>query len=472
MLDILLLNGIVITMQGEGTGVINRGAVGIKGDKIQCVGEANEIQEKYKALRTINADGKIIMPGLIDSHTHSNMAITRGLAQDIELWLERGIGPYLNNWTKEDRIAGSKLHILEEVKSGTTTIMDYDLDMVSIAKFYESSGIRARLANNINEFPSAQHLLDLNKPYKFDRLKGEQLLAEGVELMDKYGSSPEKRISALFGPQGVDMVSKDTFMEIKNLSRKYDAMISIHLSQAPFEVDQCKMRYGVSPVEWLEQNGMLNEKLIGAHMHYNTDEENKKCAMAGVKLVFCPNSIGLIDGMISPVNDYIDYGGIVAIGTDQATGNNNANLFSDMKMGAILGKIQKQNPTCLPAWKVLRMCTIEAAEVLGMDSFVGSLEVGKKADVILINTKTPGLTPVLCEPIRNVVPNLVYAGTGADVEMSIIDGKIIMEDKKILTMDEDEIIDEAQNLAQELVSRAYDELVDVDSDILRLMNYY
>lgn len=470
--DLLIKNGIVITMQGKGTGIINSGTVGVTDDRITYVGDAKGLLETVTADRVIDATDKIIMPGLIDTHTHSHYGITRGLAQDIELWQERGIGPYLNNWTVEDRVAGSALHILEEIKHGTTTIMDFDIDMLQVAEIVQQSGMRARLATKVNELAEVQHLVDLNELYEFDVEHAVPSYEDSLCLLDKYGTSGENRISATLGLRGVDMITKETLLKIRDKAREYDAMINIHLADAPFEVEQCLKRNGMTPVEYLEDNDMLNERLIAAHMHHNTVEEQKRCAAAGVKMIFCPASIGVIDGLIPFAVDYLNYGGVVGIGSDQATGNNNASMFSDMKIGAILGKVQKEDPTVLPSWKILRMCTIEAAQTIGLEKYIGSLEVGKKADIIILDGKAPTLTPLLLDPVRNIVPNLVYAATGDEVETSIVDGQIIMENRDVRFLDENEVIENANFRAQDLAGRAYTELEEVEADFLKLKEYY
>ena len=451
MLDILIHSGYVITMQGKGTGVIVNGAVGIEGNRIVCVGDSEDLMKQYQAHRYIDAKNKVVMPGLIDAHCHASDAVFRGVAQDIDLWLERGIGPFQEHWTLGHRRAGAALHVLEGVKNGTTTFNDSEFELdSSVAATFDQFGVRARLSTLVNELPRDQYEVDLNELYTFDPAHGEEGLRDAKELINAYGTDKNNRISCMVAPQGMDMVSEELMMELKELALTNGTMIHIHLSQAPFEVFQTVKRYGLRPVALLEKFGLLNSNTLGAHLTENTLDETIHAAKCGLRMAFCPGSIGIIDGLVPPAMDFSEAGGIVGLGTDQAPGNNCINMFNEMKFASILNKVKYQQPTAMPAWQVMRMATIDAARAIGLEDQIGSLEPGKKADIILIDLRSPNLMPVLTDPVRNIVPNLVFSGRGNEVIMSIIDGNIIMEDRKVLTVNEDAILDEVQNMGEQM----------------------
>jgi 5-methylthioadenosine/S-adenosylhomocysteine deaminase len=469
MLDMLIHGATVITMQGEGTGVIPKGAVGIKGDKICCVGEDSEILKQFDAHRHVNASGKVVLPGFVDSHTHSADALLRGTAQDIDLWLEKGIGPFMEVMSGEHRAAASALHILEGLKNGITCYCDFYYPMAQIVNLYEDFGLRARVATMITELPPDQYMVNLDDLYSFDRSQGATYLQDNLDVMDRYGADPANRLSCMFGPQGLDMVSRETMLEIKGLAGKYGAMIHIHLMQTPFEVYQVEKRYGVRPVDFLEQLGMLNDRTLAAHLIESSREETAKAASSGVRMAFCPYSLGIIAGVVPPVVDFIEAGGIAGLGTDGAAGNNQINMFSEMKFASVLNKVKFEDAKVMPAWKCLRLATIEAAQAIGLGDQIGSIEVGKKADVIIVGLGYPNLRPIVEDPIRTVVPNLVYSGNGKEVEMVIVDGKVIMEDRNVLTVDEEEIIKNAQAKANDMAKKATPGLIRSEATILSMM---
>ncbi|MFZ7944215.1 amidohydrolase family protein, partial [Neobacillus sp. 19] len=200
-----------------------------------------------------------------------------------------------------------------------------------------------------------------------------------------------------------------------------------------------------------------------------TDEETEAIAKSGAGMVYCSGSIGIIDGLVPPVLKFIESGGIAGLGSDQAPGNNCNNMFNEMKFAAILNKVKRSNPTVFPAALSLRLATIDAAKVMGIDHEVGSLKKGKKADVIMINLLEPTLSPLFIDPIRNIIPNLVYSARGHEVETSIIDGKIIMENRQITTIDTRSAILDAQQAAKEVSLRAKKDILQADSEMLRMM---
>ena len=454
MLDLIIKNAIVLTMAGKGVGLIEDGAVGIKDDTIVVVDDSVTVSKNYKAEREIDAKGKVVLPGFINVHCHSYYGVMcRGILTDLEFFLEEGLAGYTDTLDIEKGIAGSKAHILEGIKHGTTTFGDMGSNYDMIAKVHDEFGTRARVCEYIRELP--WNISDmLEGDYKFDRKYAEAGIKAMMNLLNTYGVDPENRISAMVCFQALDYISEELIIELREIARSHNAMIHTHLSQSPFEVEQAIKRFGMRPVDVFEKLGILNENTLAAHLVYNTPEENKKTAESGVKMACCPSSWGEV-GVVPPVAQFLDAGGIVGIGSDEAayTGVNPA---QDMKISYILSNIDaytnKKNFITMST--ALRLQTIEAAKALGIGNVVGSLEPGKKADVIIINPDVINLTPVLLSPLTNIPQNIVSTATGNEVETVIIDGKIIMEDFEIKTFDERKVIDDAQKLGQEAAEDA------------------
>lgn len=455
MLDIIIYGGYVVTMEGPGTGLINNGAVGIKGNKIEVVGSTDEVMRQYKAHRYIEAIGKAILPGFVDVHMHTSNAIVRGVSQDLPAseWMFRGILPMLSVAQPDDLAKGSMLNILEALKSGTTTFCDFDVPMLAIAPNYEKAKVRAVLSNMINELPVDVSVIEHGIEYPLNSAIGQQKLADNTALIEHYHQSNGGRITCRYGPQAVDMCSVELLREIKNLADQKNVLINMHVTQSKEEIVQCKLRTGKRPVALLEELGYLNSHLLAAHMTNAELWEVEQVARSGAALCLCSNSIDIISGELPPAQEFLSFGGKVGLGTDQAPGNNCNMMFNEMKITALLHKYKNADATVFPAWKVLRMETIEAAQALGMEKSIGSLRAGKLADIIIVNLQVPHLTPILEVPVRNIVPNLVYAARGGEVETVLVDGQFVVENHKVLTVNECEAVTEANAAARSMELR-------------------
>ncbi|SFH91807.1 5-methylthioadenosine/S-adenosylhomocysteine deaminase [Tindallia magadiensis] len=453
MISLLIKNAWLLTMQGEACGFVEKGAVAVDKDKIISVGKTEELENKWQAEKVIDATGKVVLPGLIDAHIHTGMALYRGVAQDMNNWLQKGVGPFFNGITDEEISIGSMLNVLEGIKAGTTTFGDYDYPMARIVNNHYQAGVRCHVASMVNELPSNLHHLRVGEIYPLDQTIGKRKLKEAIELLDKWHRKGNGRITCALGPQGADMVSKELLLEMRKLAKTYGVKVHIHVAQGERETDQMIKRYGMRTVEYLNSIGYLDEDLMAVHLTDATKEEVELLAKSGVSMIHCPGSIGLIDGIVPPVIEYMEAGGKVGLGSDQAPGNNCNNMFNEMKSAAIFNKIKKADPTVMPAEKALRLATIEGAKAIGLEKEVGSLEVGKKADMIIVNMQEPGLSPVILKPVNNIVANLVYSARGHEVETSIIDGEIIMENRWIRSVDEQEVIQKAQRAANSLSER-------------------
>ena len=465
--SILIKNGIVLTMRGEGVGTIEDGSVYIEGQDIVAVGRTHEIARKYKnADKTIDANGKAVLPGFVDGHIHTSLTLLRGEAQDVpEIeWMLKTMAPFSKHIRPNHVEKGAALGVLEAVKSGTTTFGEIGGNMGPVAeKVFIPSGVRANLANTINEIGPGSRP-DAHKPYIFFEEIGDKKLKEAIELIDKYDGKGEGRISCIFGPHGADMMSEELLLRVKEKASEYGKLAHIHVAQGGREEIQMKLRYDTTTIKYLDSIEYLDDKLIAAHCHQTTDGEVALLAQRGVRYASCPASIGIIDGITPPLGLFIQSGGKWAtIGSDQASGNNHHNMLVEMKVAALLNKTRHKDPTVLPSWKMLRLATVEGATALGIGNKIGSIEAGKKADLIIIDLKVPHMTPVIMNPVRNIAPNIVYSARGDEVTDVIINGKMIVEDKRVLTMNEEEIITEAQKAAEEICRNAAEDYMKADS---------
>jgi len=457
MIDILILHGDVFTMAGKGVGYLQDGAVAVNGGRIVAVGPTSELENEYRAEKTIDATMKAVLPGLIDGHLHTAIAILRGLGQDAPTWHE-GVDPYFEQLTPDAVLAGAQLSAMEALRAGTTTLGDYGPGMLMVLPFYEKLGIRARVCSLISEVPPVESVLAEGELYPFDKSIGDVRLMENLELIDKWNGAANGRISVLIGPQGPDYCTIELFKKIKETAEKHTLRIHLHIGQGDREILQMKNRYGKRPVEFLEEIGYLDDRLIAVHMVKCTNEEVEKIARSGASMAFCPSSLIICDGIVPPADVFSRAGGNVCLGTDETSSNNGTNIFSEMKLASLALNMKNQDTTCMPTWKVLRMATIEGAKALGIDDEIGSLEENKKADIILIDLKKPSMLPVLRDPVRNIVPNLVLSARGDEVAISIIDGTVVYENGRILTINEDELTQFIQEISEEINLQAAKEV--------------
>ena len=469
MLDIIIMNGILITMEGKGVGIINNGAVGIKGNRISVVGETHEVLNSHRAHRYIDATRKVVMPGLIDAHMHSALGILRGLAQDISNWMQKGMWLFSGANTNDTIIPGSMMNLIEAVKAGTTTVCDYDRPMEQMIHNHVKIGLRARVASTINALPPGLSKLAIGDLYPLDPALGNRRYEQNVALFNDWHGYDDNRVTVLMGPQGPDMLPRELLLEIKEFAEKNDTMIHMHVAQGDREIDQMLKRFGKRSIQYLDEIGYLNHRLMAVHMTEATREETQLLAKRGASMILCSGSIGIIDGIVPPSAEFLEVSDRLALGSDQAPGNNCNNMWNEMKLTAILNKCKARDPSVYTAGRMLRMATIDSARAIGMDGEIGSLKPGKKADIILINMDEPGLAPIYLAPLRNIVPNLVYSARGHEVETSIIDGKVVMENRRLLTVNEKEVVMNAHAAAQKISERTMDTYPQYNTPLYRMM---
>ncbi len=417
--DLLVSGGTVVTMD-PGKRLLDDGAIAVRGDRIIELGSSGEIRAKYAARRTISAVGTIILPGLINTHNHAPMVLFRGIADDLRLmdWLQNFIFPAeAKNVTSEFVEWGTLLACLEMIRSGTTAYADmyYFEDQVAAATAH--AGMRGVLGETIIQFPVPDNKTPgaaLTYTEKFiKRWKGSSLIIPAVAPHAPYTNSGE------------------TLKACKALADRYGVPMIIHVSETQDEVRQIKEKYGTTSTKWLEQLGVLGPSVLFNHGVWLTEEDLAAVKKHGVSVSHNPESNMKLASGTAPVVRMLSMGIHVGLGTDGAASNNNLDMFETMDFAAKLHKLAAMDPTVLPAPQVVELATIGGARALRMDRDIGSLEPGKKADFILVDA---GLAHAL--PLYNVYSQLVYDLKGGDVRTSVIDGKIVMLDRRVLTLDE------------------------------------
>jgi len=452
--DILLTHAHLFTMQGAGVGYIADGAAAVEGNRIVAVGSTADLTPRFQADETLDATGCAVLPGLIDAHMHTPWAIARGVAQDVAHWMQKALAPYSRHLTPEAALAGAKLNVIEALKAGTTTMVDYTQPVPGWAEFFVQTGVRGRLTPNINALPrggmAGWKIGDL---YPFDLDEGQRQINAAAAFARDWHGAADGRITVMLGPQAPDMLPKDQLLQVKRLADRDGLMIHMHVAQGDREINQMVKRFGQRTPAYLQELGYLDNQLLAVHLTEATDEEAALIAASGVGMALCSGSIGIIDGIVPPSHAFRQAGGMVALGSDQAAGNNCNNIFNEMKLTALFNKIKYRDPTVLPAWEALRMATVEGARAIGLGDEIGSLEAGKQADLIVVDLAAPNLSPVMAAPVRNIVPNLVYAASGHEVRDVMVAGRLVVRAGRVLTADEAAIQAEAQAQAGALARR-------------------
>ena len=447
--DLLVLHAHLLTMQGKGVGYLRDGAVAVRADSIVDVGSSTELAQRYQAGETLDASGCAVLPGLVDVHMHTVYAIVRGVAQDISDWMQKGLAPFARHMDADAARAGTRLNIIEAMQAGTTTMGDYVRPYPGWGECYAEAGVRACLTPTINALPPGGMAgLKLGELYPLDEEAGRASIAEAVAICDRWQGAEGGRISTMLGPQGTDMIGLAQLLEVARIAEERDLMLHVHVAQGSREIDQMMKRYGQRTPAFLQDNGLLNERLLAVHLTEASDEETDLIAHSGAPMALCSGSIGIIDGIVPPAHRFRQQGGIVGLGSDQASGNNCNNIFNEMKLTALFNKIRYRDPEVMPAWEVLRMGTIEGAKAMGLGHRIGSLEAGKQADLIVVDINTPNLLPIIDAPVRTLVPNLIYSGTGKEVQTVVVAGRIVMRNRDVLTLNESKVRDEAQHQAE------------------------
>jgi len=427
---ILIKNTILIT-QNSKRQIIKNGGLVIEKGLIKDIGLSEKIEKKYKkaSKKIINGKGKVVLPGLINTHGHLAMTLLRGYADDmgLEEWWVKHVYPIESKFGKKEVYWGSLLAMIEMIKSGTTCFSDFYYYSDEVGRATEEIGMRGSLGCAILDVPT------------FYYKTTDEAFKLAQDVIDKFKNHSLIKVS--LAPHMFQTTSLDTYIRAKKLADKNNLFLTTHTSETKLEVNFSLKKYKKRPIEILDKAGILDERTFLAHCCWLDKKEIKILAQTNSSVVHCPISNMKLASGIMPLPEMINSGINVGLGTDSACSNNNLDMFEEMKVAALLHKISNLDPTIVNAQTVLDMATINGAKALGMEKEIGSLEKGKKADLSIIDFEKSHLIPH-----HNLVSHLVYSAQGSDVETVIINGKIIME-KRILKKDlEDKVSKEIKKL--------------------------
>lgn len=426
--DLIISGRYVLTIDAAQT-IFKNGAVAILGDKILAVDNLEKIQTNYQAQESIDVGNSIIMPGLINAHTHAAMTFLRGLADDLPLdeWLQKHIWPAEGKNLNADFVYKfTQLACLEMIKSGTTCFNDMYFFADRVAEAAINAGMRAVISEAILVFPTASS----PSPDKTIEIALDQ-----IEIFKN-----NELIEVAFAPHSIYTCSREVLEQVAELARKHNKLIHIHLSETKKELADCQTTNGKSPVAYLKDAGLLSERTIAAHSIWLSEEDLDIYKQYQVKVAHSPISNMKLASGVMPLGKMRERGITAGLGTDGAASNNTLDMWSDMRTCALLHKISQLDPTAATARDIIKMATIDGAKVLGLDKKLGSLEVGKRADMITINLNQPHLTP-----IYDPYSHLAYAVTGSDVNDVLISGRVVMRNRSIKTIDEEKILNDIKN---------------------------
>lgn len=429
-IDLLISGGTALLMDENNT-CLKDAAIAIHNTSILDIGSKENILCRYSAKKVINAEGALILPGLVNCHTHAAMTCFRGIADDLELmdWLNnyifpaeaKNVNPHLAYW-------GSLLACAEMIKSGTTTFCDMYIFEDETARATKEAGMRCLLGEVLFDFPS---------PNCKTPAEG---LAYTRHLAEKWKNDP--LINIIVEPHALYTCSPDLLRNAKAIADEYHLMLGVHFLENQSEQAQLEQKYGQSATAFMEEIGYLNDRLLAFHCVCFSEEDRKRFAQYECKVAHNPASNMKLASGIAPVPDMIKNAITVGLGTDGCASNNTLDMIREMNTAAKLHKVARLDPTVMDAQTVVRMATINGAKALGLDRITGSLEIGKKADIITVGLDKPHLTP-----LYNEFSHLVYAAGGADVDCAIINGRLVMENRKLLTINEADVMTEVRKIA-------------------------
>jgi 5-methylthioadenosine/S-adenosylhomocysteine deaminase len=426
--DLLVTGGLIVTMDPSRT-IYDDGAIAVKGDSIVAVGPRTAIENQYSATQTIDARGKLVMPGFINGHTHVPMTLFRGLHDDVTLddWLRKYIFPAEAKNVNEEFVRwGTRLAAAEQIRSGVTTFADMYYFEDSVAEETKAAGMRGVLGETWLDFPAPDNKTET------------AMIAYTEKYLQKWQGDP--LIHAAVAPHSIYTCSRKTLEDAMGLARKYKAPILIHVAEMKKEWEDSKKQNGASPVLYLQTVGLLGPDVLAAHCIFVDETDRKILAQHNVGCVHNPSSNMMLASGVSPVPEMRTAGVAVGLGTDGPAGSNNdLDLMEEMDLAAKLAKITKNDPLALNAKAVVEMGTIDGARALHMEKEIGSLEARKKADLILIRLDRPNAVPMY-----DVYAQLAYALKASDVQTVVIGGRVVMRDQILLTVKEAEAVAKAR----------------------------
>ena len=431
-MDLLIRNGLVVTQDDEHR-ILFETDIAVMDGRIFALGKNLD----FFAIHEINASKKAVLPGLVDAHMHETL--TRGLCEDLPLdrWLEEICFPLDRSYTPEIMYASALMNQLEMIRGGITTFIDIYRYPDACAQVAMQSGLRGIFVPQIiTSSPDA---------------------GESIESAEKFVSEWKGRSPLIipgFGPHAPYSLPLEGYAELAALAEKYDVLMHTHLSETQWEVETIREQYGCTPTEMLHRAGALNSRLSVAHGVHLTENDVSLLVQNGVGLAYNPSSNMKLASGVARIPEYVAAGLVVGLGTDSNLSNNNLDMFEEMRLGAMLQKLGRNDASSMPVQMMLDMATCNGAQILGLESEVGSLEVGKQADIILLDLNQPHLWPLIDGNHQNIEEQIVYSANASDVSHTLVAGKVLMADKQVLTLDAEEAFYAIQQANLSLMKRA------------------
>src|ERR1700694_4168677 len=434
--DLIVTSGTVVTMDGA-RAIYDDGIIVVKGDTIVAVGPRRELEGKYLASETVNAKGGLVLPGFINGHTHVPMTLFRGIHDDVTLndWLYKYIFPAEKKNVNEEFVRwGTRLAAAEQIRGGVTTFADMYYFEDAVAEETKAAGMRGVLGESILDFPAP------------DNKTNAAMLDYTEKFLKRWQGDP--LIHAAAAPHSIYTCSQRTLQDSAALARKYHAPILIHVGETKKELNDSREKNGTTPVQYLDKLGILGPDLVAAHCIFVDEADRKILAQRQAGCVHNPSSNMMLASGVSPVPELRAAGVALGLGTDGPAGSNNdLDLMEEMDLAAKLQKITRMNPLALGAKAVVEMATIDGAKALHMEKEIGSLEAGKKADIIVISLNEPNAVPMY-----DVYAQLAYALKGNDVETVVIGGRVVMREHQLLTVKEEEVLAKAREYQKKVAA--------------------
>jgi 5-methylthioadenosine/S-adenosylhomocysteine deaminase len=428
----LLIRGATLVTVNAEDEVLTEGDLAIADDRIVGVGAA---PSDFVPDRVLDGRDRIVLPGLVNTHTHLAMTLMRNYADDLAFWpwLMERVKPLEDHLTAEDVRVGARLGIAELIRGGTTCFHDMYFFMDQVAEEVATAGLRGCLTGAL-----------------FDNSgQGDALLRSAVGLHERWHGGADGRVTVRLGPHSAYLCSPDYLRRILREAERLDCGLHIHLAETEHEVEDSRRQHGKTPVQLLADLGCFRVPVVAAHAIYVDDDDQRLLREGHVSVAHNPSSNLKLANGIAPVQALLDRGINVGLGTDGAASNNNLNLFEEMHMAALLQKWLERDAEALPARQVLRMATIQGAKALGLDAEIGSLEVGKQADVVIVDAAQPHLAPR-----HDPVALLVYSAQAADVCTVLVKGRVLLEDRALQTLDATELLATAAEQTRRLHARS------------------
>jgi len=449
----MLYQGCTIVTLDHQRRILTDGAMVVDEGAITAIGKREDLIRKFPDEEQLDLKGGLVIPGLVNTHVHLSQALIRGCADDLALidWLTKRVWVLQGNYTEDDGRLSAELCILEMLKSGTTSFIEsmtaghYGFD--GIAKVVERSGIRAALSKIVMDLPSYAQAANSMHPGMIE--DPDETFQQTLDLYDKWNGAAGGRIQVWFGPRPPGGSSSQLLRKMMAAARERNMGVTIHLAEVKDDIAYIRETYGMSAIEYARSVDMLGPRVVLIHVVWVGEDEIEILAETGTHVTHNPLSNSKLASGISPIPEMLKAGVNVGLGTDGGPSSNDYDMIRAMRWASYLHKVRLGDPTIMPSEQVLEMATLGGAKAMGWEDQIGSLEVGKRADFVVIDMNKPHLTPA-----PDPVSTIVCAGTGNDVKMVVIGGRIVVQDGEVLTMDEGRILDEANDRVRNLYKRA------------------